>query len=499
MGLTYFFPLFLWTLPVVGPLLAIAFYDYFQSKHTVRRNFPLLGHFRYLFESIRPEINQYFVESNTDGMPFNRELRSLAYQRAKGDVDTLPFGTQRDVYQEGYEWVNHSLHPVSVDPKNLRVTIGGPDCLQPYSASLFNISAMSFGALSKNAILALSSGARQGNFYHNTGEGSVSPYHLQGGGDLVYQIGTGYFGCRDESGNFSAEKFKEVVKNPQIKMIEIKLSQGAKPGHGGILPAKKLSLEIASIRGVPMGKDVLSPPGHRAFKNAKELCYFIRELRNLSSGKPIGFKLCLGIESEFTELCLAMIETHITPDFITVDGAEGGTGAAPLEFSNSVGTPLREGLTFVRNALVGYGLKDKIKIIASGKVITAFDVLRNLALGADLCNSARGMMLALGCIQALRCNTNKCPVGIATQDSELSDGLNVPDKAQRVSHFHFETMHSIAEMMGAMGIDSTLKMTPRLIQRRTATGIKNYEEIYNFVKFNIFINSKENSQHNRAS
>lgn len=488
-AVTYFFPLALWSLVFFGPLLAIGIYDYFQIKHTVRRNFPLFGHFRYIFESIRPEINQYFVESNTDGMPFSRELRSVVYQRAKGEVDTLPFGTQKDVYQDGYEWVNHSLHPISVSSSTLRVTIGGPDCLQPYSASLFNISAMSFGALSQNAILALSSGAKQGNFYHNTGEGSVSPHHLEGGGDLVYQIGTGYFGCRTAEGDFSPEKFKKVAANNQIKMIEIKLSQGAKPGHGGILPAKKLSPEIAAIRDVPMGKDVLSPPAHSAFKTAQELCYFIQELRVLSKGKPIGFKLCVGVQSEFIEICKAMIDTQITPDFITVDGAEGGTGAAPPEFSNSVGTPLRDGLIFVRNSLVGFGLKERIKIIASGKVITAFDVIRNLALGADLCNSARGMMLALGCIQALRCNTNKCPVGIATQDPELMHGLNVPDKAKRVAHFHHETLQAVAEMMGAMGIDSTMKIKPQLIQKRTANGIQQYSDIYQFAAKNEYLES----------
>lgn len=480
---TYLWWPFAFTAILFGPLMYLGLVDYFQVKQSVRRNYPLVGRFRYLLESIRPEINQYFVESNTDGTPFNREQRSLVYQRAKHDLDTLPFGTQRDVYASGYEWVNHSLSPKHVKPQDLRVTIGGPDCRQPYSASVFNISAMSYGSLSPQAVTALSSGAKQGGFYHNTGEGSVSPYHVQGGGDLVYQIGTGYFGCRADDGNFSPLKFEATARHPHIKMIEVKLSQGAKPGHGGILPARKLTPEIAAIRGVPMGQDVLSPPAHAAFDTPEGLCLFLKELRELSGGKPVGFKLCVGKKIEFLAICEAMKKTGIQPDFITVDGGEGGTGAAPVEYSNSVGSPLKDGLIFVHNALTGYGLRAHIRVIASGKVVSGFDLLRNLAIGADLCNSARGMMLALGCIQALRCNSNKCPVGVATQDKDLAAGLNVPDKAQRVASFHHETVKAAAEMMGSMGIAKAADLKPWMILRRVSDHeVRHYAELYPYVR-----------------
>lgn len=482
LGFFFFVPAALWSLIVVAPLLVVGWYDYFQVKHSVRRNFPLLGHFRYLFEAIRPEINQYFVESNTDGAPFNREQRSMVYQRAKRELDTIPFGTQRNVYEVGYEWVNHSISPVHVDEKSLRVQIGGPDCRQPYSASIFNISAMSFGALSPTAIEALNQGAKAGGFYHNTGEGGVSPYHVKHGGDLVWQIGTGYFGCRSTDGKFSSENFAKNATLAQVKMIEVKLSQGAKPGHGGILPAKKLTQEIADIRGVKLGEDVISPPGHSAFSTPIEFCYFIKNLRELSGGKPIGFKFCVGNKSEFIAICKAMIETNIFPDFITVDGGEGGTGAAPVEFSNSVGSPLKEGLTFVHSALVGFDIRKHIKIIASAKAISGYEVLRNLSIGADLCNTARGMMLALGCIQALRCNSNNCPVGVATQDRELYVGLNIPDKAIRVANYHRETVRTVAEMMGAMGISSLHELLPSMIFRRVAvTEVKSYAELYDYL------------------
>lgn len=482
-AICWVWPWMLWSLTVFGPLLLIGLIDYFQTKQSVRRNFPIMGRFRYLLESIRPEINQYFVESNTDGSPFNREQRSLVYQRAKHDLDSLPFGTQKDVYAQGYEWVNHSLSPQIVDAENMRVMIGGPDCKMPYSASLFNISAMSFGSLSRQAILALSRGAKLGGFYHNTGEGSVSPYHIEGGGDLVYQIGTGYFGCRAEDGQFSPEKFKVTAAIDNVKMIEIKLSQGAKPGHGGILPAKKLTKEIAQMRGVPMGQDVLSPPGHRAFSTPLELCHFIGKLRELSGGKPIGFKLCVGKKVEFVSICMAMVKTGIMPDYISVDGGEGGTGAAPLEYSNSVGSPLKEGLIFVHNSLTGFGLRSKIKVIASGKVISGFDLLRNLSIGADLCNSARGMMMALGCIQALRCNSNNCPVGVATQDPELAAGLNVPDKATRVSSFQKETVKAACDIMGSMGLTSARDLRPWMILRRVGENeVKHYGQLFGYLR-----------------
>ena len=404
---------------VVGPITLVGVYDMFQTKHSIRRLYPVLGHFRYLLESVRPEIQQYFVESDTDGTPISREFRSLVYQRSKGDRDTRPFGTIFDVNRPGYEWLNHSLqskHPTDVDP---RIKFGGPDCAKPYMASPLNISAMSYGALSKNAILALNKGAKIGGFSHNTGEGSMSPYHLEHGGDIVWQIGTGYFGCRDDDGNFNPDSFKENASKDVVKMIEIKLSQGAKPGHGGILPAAKLTEEIAKIRHVPMGADVVSPPTHSAFSTPKELLSFVKQLRELSGGKPVGFKLCIGRKDEFLSICKAMVETGITPDFITVDGGEGGTGAAPTEMTNSVGTPIRDALIFVNSALLGIGVRDQVRIIASGKMFSAFHILRTLALGADTVNSARGFMLSLGCIQARTCNTDHCPTGIATQNPSL--------------------------------------------------------------------------------
>lgn len=475
-------PQALWAWVVLLPIVGLGLHDYFQVDHTILRNFPVLGHFRYLFEMIRPEIYQYFVESDTEGVPFDRDERSLVYQRAKDVRDTVPFGTKENVYQSGYEWINHSMAPVHNEPEDMRVTIGGPDCQQPYSASLLNISAMSYGSLSKNAILALSKGASIGNFAHNTGEGGISPYHMQGGGDLIWQIGTGYFGCRDDKGGFNPELFAERVKNPQVKMIELKLSQGAKPGHGGILPAAKLTPEIAEIRNVPLGHDVISPPGHREFSTPVGLLEFVAQLRDLSGGKPVGFKLCVGKRREFLAVCKAMVQTGITPDFIAVDGGEGGTGAAPLEFSNHIGAPLVEGLIFVHNALVGYDVRDRIRVIASGKVTSGFAVLKRLALGADLCYSARGMMLALGCIQALKCNSNHCPVGVATTDSSLMAGLAPAHKAVRVASYHEETIASLSDMLGAIGLQDPQDLRPWHVMHRTSpTETKHYGELYDFL------------------
>ena len=445
---------FLFPLLVVVVLFMLGLYDVSQRSHAIRRNFPVVGRLRYLFESVRPELQQYFVESNASGRPFSRDLRSLVYQRAKSVTDTVPFGTEKDVYELGYEWMNHSIvakHPYDPSP---RVVIGGPACTKPYSAALLNVSAMSYGSLSTNAIRALNRGAKIGKFLHNTGEGGLSPYHLEEGGDITWQLGTGYFGCRDARGNFDPELFAEKAAHENVKMIEIKLSQGAKPGHGGILPASKLTPEIARIRNVPMGADVVSPPAHTAFSTPVGLCAFIQQLRDLSGGKPVGFKLCIGKRREFLAVCKAMVETGITPDFITVDGGEGGTGAAPLEFSNVVGTPLIEGLVFVHNALVGVGLRERIRVIASGRIVTGFDIAQKLAIGADLCNSARAMMFALGCIQAQRCNTNTCPTGIATQDPELVRGLVIDDKAVRVAHFQQNTVRAFTRAprrLGALG------------------------------------------------
>lgn len=494
-----FYPPILWSLIILGPVLIIGFRDYFQTKQTIRRNYPVLGNLRYLLEEIRPELQQYFIESNDSGRPFHREDRSVVYQRSKKVLDTLPFGTQKNLYEVGYEWVNHSMRPTHVDPKSLRVTIGGPDCKKPYSASLLNISAMSFGALSKNAILALNQGAKMGNFAHNTGEGSVSPYHKQGEGDLIWQIGTGYFGCRTSDGNFCDKTFEKTAILDQVKMIEIKMSQGAKPGHGGILPAAKLTKEIADIRHVPMGQDVLSPPGHKAFSTPLEMVAFIKKLRNLSGGKPVGFKLCVGKRREFLAICKAMVETGIMPDFITVDGGEGGTGAAPLEFSNNIGCPLVEGLVFVHNSLVGAGLREHIKIIASGKVSTGFGMIKRLAIGADLCCSARAMMMALGCVQALKCNSNTCPTGVATQDPRRAEGLVVEDKNKRVANFHSETIESLAEMLGAMGLNHSNELRPWHVMRRVNyTDTKHYGELYEYLRPKDLLNKKMPRHFERA-
>lgn len=468
-----------WIFIVVLPPIGLGIYDMAQRSHTILRLYPVIGHLRFLFEFIRPEIQQYFVESDTSGMPINREFRALVYQRAKGQNDTRPFGTQFDVYRNGYEWISHSLSPKPVENKKPRIRFGGGACSQPYDASPLNISAMSFGALSSHAILALNSGAKIGNFAHNTGEGGLSPYHLKHGGDLIWQIGTGYFGCRNTDGGFDEALFKEKAANDAVKMVEIKLSQGAKPGHGGILPAAKLTQEIADIRHVPMGRDVISPPGHTAFSSPVGLLEFVARLRDLSGGKPIGFKLCVGRKTEFLAICKAMLETGVTPDFITVDGTEGGTGAAPIEFTNSVGMPLREGLIFVHNALLGAGLRDQIRIIAAGKAISAFHVLRLMALGADTVNAARAMMFALGCIQSRHCNRDTCPTGVATQNPDRYKRLDVDDKATRVANYHEAMMENLMELIAAAGLSSLAGLRPWHVNHRVNDAeIKNYAELY---------------------
>ena len=478
-GIAVVWPPILWSLIVIVPLLALGVRDMLQVKRAVNRNFPIIGHGRYLMEMIRPEINQYFIESNNDGKPFSRADRSVVYARAKGELDTLPFGTQKDVYAPGYEWINHSLAPVHPDHSAERVLVGGPDCKQPYSASIFNVSGMSYGSLSKNAITALNEGAKIGNFAHNTGEGGLSPYHLGPGGDVIWQVGTGYFSCRNKDGSFSESEFAKRAVLPNVKMIELKLSQGAKPGHGGILPAKKLTPEIVEIRGVEPGKDVISPPAHTAFNTPRGMLEFIKRLRDASGGKPVGLKLCVGKRHEFLGVVKAMLDTGITPDFITVDGGEGGTGAAPMEFSDSIGTPLNDGLNFVHNALVGANVRDRIRIIASGKVNTGFQMATKAALGADMCNAARAMMFALGCIQALRCNTNKCPTGVATQDPELVAGLVVEDKSVRVARFHKETVKSFFEILGAAGLRHPRDLKPWYVMRRvSAEETRSYATIY---------------------
>lgn len=438
---------------ILALLLFIGVINTTQHKHAILRNFPVLGYFRYLFEMIAPEIQQYFIERTTDGKPFSRNERTIVYQRAKNIDATTPFGTQLNINQSNYEGIKHSIFPAKVNEELPRIIVGGPDCKQPYSASLLNISAMSFGSLSENAIKALNIGAKKGGFYHNTGEGGLTEFHLQGG-DITWQIGTGYFGCRNAEGNFDAAKFYDKSNNPSVKMIEIKLSQGAKPGHGGVLPASKNTEQIAKIRGVEPHTTILSPPSHTAFSDAPGLIKFIAQLRELSNGKPIGFKLCIGKTSEFELICQEMINQNCYPDFITVDGAEGGTGAAPLEFSDGVGMPFEPALIFVNKTLISLNIRDKIRVISSGKIISGYSILRAIAMGADICNSARGFMFSLGCIQALRCNNNSCPTGVATQDKMLMKGLVVTDKSDRVYYFHKNTLHSANELLAAAGKSS---------------------------------------------
>ncbi|MBK9282836.1 MAG: FMN-binding glutamate synthase family protein [Sphingobacteriaceae bacterium] len=480
----YFMNWIWWLFILVVPIVIVGIMDLSQTKHSLKHNFPVIGRMRWWAEWMRPKIYQYFIESDTDGAPFNRLSRNVIYQRAKKVNDTTPFGTQLNVYETGYEWLNHSISPLAHDKvdHDPRVLVGGPDCKQPYSASILNVSAMSYGSLSKNAVMALNGGAKIGGFAHNTGEGGLSPYHLQPGGDIFWQIGTGYFSCRNSDGSFNYEAFAERAVIPNVKMIEIKLSQGAKPGHGGILPAAKVNDEIAKIRLVEKGKDVLSPPYHTAFSNPIGLLEFVKKLRELSGGKPIGFKLCIGQKIQFIAICKAMIKTGIMPDFITVDGGEGGTGAAPLEFTNSVGMPLRDALAFVYDALNGFGIKKHIAIIASGKVHTGFDLVRNISLGADMCGSARAMMLSLGCIQALECNTNTCPTGVATQNPKLYKGLDVDDKKVRVANYHQETVKAAVELMAAAGISHPKKLHRSHIYRRvSANQIQTYAELYPYL------------------
>ncbi len=453
---------------IFGGLTLLGTVDFLQTKQAIRRNYPILAHFRFFFELIRPEIRQYFLESDNEATPFSRAQRSLVYQRAKSVVDVKPFGTLTDVYEEHYEWVNHSVQTQHIANHDFRVMIGEGHCEQPYSLSLYNISAMSFGALSANAILALNKGAKMGGFAHDTGEGSISRYHREHGGDLIWEIGSGYFGCRNADGSFSAERFAENARDPQVKMIEIKISQGAKPGHGGILPGAKVSAEIAAARGVRAGEDCISPSRHSAFTTPIELLEFIGQLRMLSGGKPVGFKICIGHPWEFFAICKAMLKTGQHPDYVVVDGAEGGTAAAPLEFADHLGTPMHEGLILVHNTLVGLNLRDKVKIGAAGKVISGFDIARTMAIGADWCNSGRGFMFALGCIMAQHCHTGRCPTGVTTQDQMRQRALDPEDKAHRVYNFHRNTMGALAEVIGAAGLSHPNQIGPQHIVRRVS-------------------------------
>ena len=457
-----------YVLPVLvfAYLVGTGFHDLLQTKRAVLRNYPVIGHMRFLLEFIRPEIRQYFIESDNEATPFSRAQRSLVYQRSKGDSDKRPFGTQLDTHATGHEWMTHSVAPSTLDSHDFRIVIG-PHTAQPYSASVFNISAMSFGALSANAISALNAGAKRGGFAHDTGEGSISVHHRKHGGDLIWEVASGYFGCRNEDGTFNAEKFKTNARDPQVKLIEIKLSQGAKPGHGGVLPGPKVTPEIAEARGVPVSVDCVSPASHSAFGTPVELMHFVARLRELSGGKPTGFKLCIGHPWEWFAMVKAMLQTGITPDFIVVDGTEGGTGAAPLEFIDHVGSPLQEGLILVHNSLRGAGLRSQIMIGCAGKVVSAFDIARLMALGANWCNSARGFMFAIGCIQAQTCHSGHCPTGVTTQDPLRQQALVVGDKAERVYHFHQNTLHALKELVQAAGVQHPNEINAHHIVRRT--------------------------------
>jgi len=452
---------------ICGALALVGWRDLMQRHSAVRRNYPIIGNVRFMLERVRPEIRQYFFESDGEAAPFSRVQRSLVYARAKNDTDKRPFGTQLDVTAYGHEWIDHSVQPSILASHDFRVRIGGPECRQPYDASIFNISAMSFGALSANAIEALNAGARRGGFAHDTGEGSISRYHRKHGGDLIWEIGSGYFGCRHADGSFDPARFRKNAGDPQVRMIELKLSQGAKPGHGGVLPGAKVTPEIAAARGVNVGEDCVSPAAHSTFSTPRGLMEFVGTLRQLSGGKPTGFKLCVGHPWEWFGIVKAMLATGITPDFIVVDGSEGGTGAAPLEFADHVGVPLQEGLQLVHNALVGAGLRDRVKVGCSGKVISAFDIARAMALGADWCNSARGFMFAIGCIQAQACHTGHCPTGVTTQDPLRQRALVVPDKAERVFHYHQNTLKALQELVQAAGLAHPGDISAQHIMRRT--------------------------------
>ena len=460
-------------------LSVVGIVDLLQSRHAVLRNYPLTAHIRFILEEIRPEIRQYFLESEKDGTPFSRDKRAIVYQRAKRALDKRPFGTQNDVYASGFEWLHHSIAPKAVLKEPLRINVGGPDCAKPYSASVLNVSAMSFGALSPNAIRSLNIGAKKGSFAHDTGEGGLSAYHRENGGDLIWEIGSGYFSCRNSDGSFNADKFAAGAQSDQVKMVELKLSQGAKPGHGGVLPGAKVSPEIALTRGVPVGVDCISPSRHSAFSTPIEMMQFIATMRSLSGGKPAGFKLCIGHPWEFLAICKAMLETNIYPDFIVVDGKEGGTGAAPLEFTDHLGMPLREGLNFVHNALIGINARDRIKLGASGKIISAFDIARVMALGADWCNSARGFMFAIGCIQSQSCHTDKCPTGVSTQDPVRQRALVVTDKSERVYNFQRATVEALAELVAAAGLDHPSQLAPAHFSRRVSPHeVMSFSQLY---------------------
>ena len=483
-----------YSLLLLIPLSLIGIWDLMQSRHTLLRNYPLVAHMRWMFEASRPYLRQYIVEGDLNGRPYNREQRTLVYERAKNAVDSQPFGTDLDVYGNQYELLTHSIGARKIEDSNFRIRVGGPQCSKPYDASLLNISAMSFGALSGKAVEALNKGAAAGDFYHDTGEGGISHYHRRHEGDLVWEIGTGYFGCRDKAGHFDIELFTKEAQSDQVKMIEIKLSQGAKPGHGGVLPGVKVTEEISLARHVPIGVECVSPATHSAFSTPVELLEFVALLRERSGGKPVGIKLCIGHPWELFAICKAMLKTGILIDFIVVDGAEGGTGAAPEEFSDHMGMALREGLLLTRNALVGTGLRSHIRIAASGKVYSAFSIASNLALGADWCNAGRAFMFSLGCVMSKKCHTDRCPTGITTQNINRQRGLVVEDKYVRVANFHRNTLTRLGELIGAAGLEHPSELRPHHIHYRTGpNSTATMDKIKDFLLYRALLDDPEST------
>ncbi len=485
-------PAWLFLFCILFPLAWVGVFDITQKHHSLLRNYPLVASVRWMFEAVRPYLRQYIVEGDLDGTPYNRQARTLVYARSKGQEDRQPFGTELDTQASEYEWMTHSLAPMPVEEEPFRVRVGGSECTKPYDAAVLNISAMSFGSLGRNAIEALNLGAKQGGFYHDTGEGGLSPYHRIHGGDIVWELGSGYFGCRNRDGSFSPERFAEKALDPQLKMIEIKLSQGAKPGHGGVLPAAKVTKEISLIRGIEMGEDCISPSRHPAFNTPAQMMEFVARLRELSGGKPVGIKMCVGHPSETFAIAKAMLHTGIRPDFVVVDGSEGGTGAAPQELADHMGMPLREGLVIMRNALVGAGLRDKVRLAAAGKVTSGFSMAANMAVGADWCNAARAFMFSLGCVMSMRCHTGGCPTGVTTNDPHLQRGLVVEDKAQRVTHFQQQTVAALADLVAAAGLAHPSELAPHHVWHRlTPVEAKPLDKLYPFLATGVLLEAPE--------
>ncbi len=458
-------------------LFLISLKDFLQKKRSVLSNFPLLGRFRFFLESIRPELRQYYWEADDDELPYSRNQRTMVYQRSKDEGGVRPFGSLEKMYENDFVWLNHSITPSKINDDNFRTKVGKGK--NAYEMSVLNISGTSFGAISPPAITSLNKAAKIGGFAHNTGEGSLSKYHESGEGDTIWQISTGYFGCRDKKGEFNPKNFSIKAKLDQVKMIEIKLSQGAKPGHGGMLLAPKVTSEIAETRGVEEGKDCISPPRHKEFSNPSQLLDFVEKLRKLSGGKPIGIKLCIGHPWEFISIVKTMVLEKRIIDFVTVDGSEGGTGAAPAEFTDHIGCPLKDAIVFVDNALVGANLRDRVKIGVSGKIVSAFDIAHVCALGADWVNMARPFMFSIGCIQCRSCHTGECPTGIATMDPMRYRAIDIEDRSNRAYNFHKNTLFVLKELLEAVGVTHPVQLNRRHIVRRLSeSDIRLADQIY---------------------